>query len=97
MLFLVFNLCSRRFGRAAPLVVVAFALDAVVGVVVGFCPGSVLGTLDGDAEGGRPPLMLVCTGGGGFLILVAIPAGLATTAAIVYKPTKILRFPPWGI
>lgn len=82
-LFLVFKRCSRRLGRAAPFTAMALVLDAVVGVVVVFWPGSDFGTLDGDAEGARPPFRLVCTsGGGGFFILVAVPAGLATTAAI---------------
>lgn len=70
-----------------PFAVVAVALLLVAVVEAALCPGRDFGTLEGDAEGavGRPPFMLVCTsGGGGFFILVAVPAGLATTAAMAY-------------
>lgn len=84
-LFLVVKRCRRRLGRAGPFTVVAPLLVAVVGVAL--CPGRGFGALEGDAEGAvvRPPFKLVCTsGGGGFFILVAVPAGLATTAAIAF-------------
>lgn len=84
VVFLVVKRWSRRFGRVAPF---TGMLVFVAEVGVGFCPGRVFLALEGEAEGALvlPTLMLVWTsGGGGFFIFVATPAGFATTVAMVH-------------
>lgn len=81
--FLVDSRCSRRFGRAAPLVV---ALLLVVDVGVWLGPGRLFLALEGEEEGavGLTPFTFVwTTGAGGFFILVAVAGGFAITAAMM--------------